>query len=465
VNRFFRVVFASVFVSSISAIAAPTYLGLYIKNQKIGYASYSTHPTQREGRSVMQSDTHTVMDAGLLGTPLQIVIDSTSYLEKDNSPLEMDFDMSSSGRTQKVRAHFAKDNVLVSVDNSGATRTLTLKRPDGPIVDDPMNLFLTHQKATQCYILDPTTVSFVPNEVRLIGTKTVSLHGRLVKETIVDLIDPRATTRAYLDPEKNLIRAVGPMGITMIPVSKSVAIAKPSAYSATVDLGYSTSIVPTGTIENPAATTEIKLRLSGKNLEHAPNDASQTLSGSGDVWTLDVHPPRFEDGVSISKAGQEKPEYIRDDLDIPSNSLEFKRLAKKIVGERTETLAAALAIKDWVYSQMKPNAGIGVLRDASEVLRTKEGVCRDYAILTATLLKSAGIPTRLASGLVSWDGTFYYHAWDEVWDGSHWIGIDSTTPDKQISAAHIKLAEGSVAEAFNFVVLDHVSIKILSSQD
>ncbi|HWD40481.1 MAG TPA: transglutaminase domain-containing protein, partial [Fimbriimonas sp.] len=87
------------------------------------------------------------------------------------------------------------------------------------------------------------------------------------------------------------------------------------------------------------------------------------------------------------------------------------------------------------------------------------------AILTGTLLKSAGLPTRLASGLVNWDGTFYYHAWDEVWNGRHWIGIDSTTPEHQISAAHVKLASGTVAQAFTFAVLDNVDIQILASRN
>ena len=111
---------------------------------------------------------------------------------------------------------------------------------------------------------------------------------------------------------------------------------------------------------------------------------------------------------------------------------------------------------------MSPNAGIGVLRDASEVLKTKEGVCRDYAILTATILRAANIPARLASGLVYAQEAFYYHAWTEYWDGKRWIGLDSTRPSGKVTAGHVKLAHGSVEEAFLFTFLDKARIQVLN---
>ena len=123
-------------------------------------------------------------------------------------------------------------------------------------------------------------------------------------------------------------------------------------------------------------------------------------------------------------------------------------------------LEAAQKIRREVYGYMKPNAGIGVLRDAFEVFQTKEGVCRDCAVLTAALMRAVGIPTRLATGLVTWDGTFYYHAWVEVWDGSQWIGMDSAAPSDRISAGHVKLSEGNVDRAFVFPVLGRAKLAV-----
>jgi hypothetical protein len=459
--RMLSVVFVA--VTPFASQAAPTYLGLYLQGHKIGYSSYATMSANFRGRRVERSDTHTVMDTGLLGTPLHIEIDSRTFLGKDSKPLHMDFDMESQGRRQTVRADFGEKSVTVLVVNSGVRSTRTLAMPIGPVVDDPMDLVLKGRSQVKCYVLDPSTVSFIPNEVRFIGKQKTQVGTRTVEATVIDIEDPRATTRVYLGRTGDVLRAEGPMGITMVPETAAEAMKAGGRYTPDVDLAYSTSIAPEGRLDDPADTTELKLGLSGRNLSSLPSDETQSVSRVGDGWTIDVHPPRFSAGSTISEAGAQQRAWTKPDLDMPSDSAKFRELGKQIIGNNSRVGDAALAIKKWVYEHMRPNAGIGVLRDASEILKTKEGVCRDYAVLTGTLLKSVGIPTRLASGLVDWDGTFYYHAWDEVWNGEGWIGVDSTTPDEQISAAHVKLADGTVAQAFTVAVLDKVKIRILGS--
>ncbi len=445
--------------------AAPTYLGLYLKGHKIGYASYESSRIIFKGKPADRIDSKSVIETGLLGSALRIQTASQTYCNAKGEPIQMRFQTVSQGRTQNLQADFEPNQVNLRVDNSGSVSRRTLLRPKGIVVDDPIELVLEGKKAAKCFILDPSTVSFIENEVRVVGKRQEKVGGKTVVETIVDILDPRANTRAYLGPNGVILRAVGPMGITMLPEPAAVAMAKPDKYDPSVDLAYANCIKPKGALANPGGTAELKLQINGRDLSLVPSDDTQTVTHSGASWVVDVHPSKLGNSEPISRAAKSKPEWTRPDLDMPSNSPRFKALARKIVGKRTDVESAAMAIKDWVYEAMRPNASIGVLRDATEVLKTKEGVCRDYAILTGTLLKSAGLPTRLASGLVNWDGTFYYHAWDEVWNGRHWIGIDSTTPEHQISAAHVKLASGTVAQAFTFAVLDNVDIQILASRN
>jgi hypothetical protein len=110
---------------------------------------------------------------------------------------------------------------------------------------------------------------------------------------------------------------------------------------------------------------------------------------------------------------------------------------------------------------MRANAGIGILRNATEVLKTKEGVCRDFAILGAALMRASGIPTRIASGAFGWDGRFYYHAWVEVLDGKRWVGLDPTRPERDLSATHLTLRRGTAEDAFTYPVLDGARAKVL----
>nr|AIF26100.1 putative uncharacterized protein [uncultured bacterium Ad_136_J17_contig2] len=54
----------------------------------------------------------------------------------------------------------------------------------------------------------------------------------------------------------------------------------------------------------------------------------------------------------------------------------------------------------------------GYIPDPDSVLAKKKGICFDYASLTAAMLRSQGVPTRLVIGYASPN---IYHAWNEVY--------------------------------------------------
>jgi hypothetical protein len=466
------IIFFLMLGSLISQAQETTYLGLYLQGSKLGYSSYRQTQEQLNGKPVSRNDSHTVLSAGLLGGAMQMDIQSVSWSDAKGRPIKMKFVTSSAGRSQILDAKFEGQKIFLDIVNNGAVTKKTLIVPaGGMIVDDPLTPIVLGKSAVgskqSFYILDPTTSSLIKNDVVLKGPTQVNVKGSKVSATRIDVIDPRANTSVYLSSKGDLIKAEGPMGIEMIPETKEEALdSQPTDYRPSVDLAVVTSIKTDKPIKDPAALSYLKMRITGKDLSTAPSDDHQTLTGKGQIWTVAVHPPKLaaSAGTTIAAAAKMKPEWMKPSLHIPSNSPEFKALAKKIVGGETNVKKAALKIKAYVQQQMHPNTGIGVLRDASEILKTKEGVCRDYAILTATILRAAGIPTKVASGLVNWDGNFYYHAWAEVWDGKRWLGIDSTTPAPQISAAHVKLSDGNVEEAFTFTFLDKVKIEVLEAK-
>lgn len=77
----------------------------------------------------------------------------------------------------------------------------------------------------------------------------------------------------------------------------------------------------------------------------------------------------------------------------------------------------------------------GEARDAARTLELLSGSCRDFAVFFAEVLRTNGLPARLASGFL-WEGdvpagervsTGAMHAWVETWlPGAGWIGIDPT---------------------------------------
>ena len=69
---------------------------------------------------------------------------------------------------------------------------------------------------------------------------------------------------------------------------------------------------------------------------------------------------------------------------------------------------------------------------ASETVRSRRGDCTEHAVLLAAALRSAGIPSRLVSGLV-WipragepGGAFLWHMWTQAVVDGRWIDLDPT---------------------------------------
>ena len=62
----------------------------------------------------------------------------------------------------------------------------------------------------------------------------------------------------------------------------------------------------------------------------------------------------------------------------------------------------------------KKNLSVG-LATAKEVARTLAGDCTEHAVLAAALGRAAGIPTKVATGLVYFQGMLGYHMWTEFY--------------------------------------------------
>lgn len=67
--------------------------------------------------------------------------------------------------------------------------------------------------------------------------------------------------------------------------------------------------------------------------------------------------------------------------------------------------------------------------DPDRTLLTGKGICIDYAALTTAMMRSQGIPARMAFGDVVQGGEVSYHAWTEAWLDGEWRTFDAVMPE------------------------------------
>ena len=146
--------------------------------------------------------------------------------------------------------------------------------------------------------------------------------------------------------------------------------------------------------------------------------------------------------------------YKLPERNIQSDAKEIIDLAGAVTKGISDDYAKAKAIHDWVidniwYDKRVPDADIVIeglmikqgtrIYGALETLKYKYGVCSNYSALTAALLKSVGIPTKLVYGLAlgaseieqrdkfyDLDSTVINHVWVEAFIDGRWIIIDAT---------------------------------------
>lgn len=115
------------------------------------------------------------------------------------------------------------------------------------------------------------------------------------------------------------------------------------------------------------------------------------------------------------------------DLEASSQSV---KMAKKLTEHAKSDLEKIQVIHHYItqtlsYDEAKQD-GLSprYLPFADETLLTQKGICYDYASLTAVMLRSINIPTKLVKGYSS--SSAVYHAWNEVYLKGQWFILDTT---------------------------------------
>jgi len=242
-------------------------------------------------------------------------------------------------------------------------------------------------------------------------------------------------TTAWLGLEGDVLREEGPLGIVLVRTTRESALAEIDP-SATMDIAKRASVA-VGPIDAARERTTLRVRLSGIGLEKVPTDDEQGVAG--DVLSIVRAPLAARDTYVLPYRGDHDHD-MRATVFLQSDHPRLRALAKKIVDGERDAQVAVRRLNDWVYDYVEKTPTISV-PNALQVLDSARGDCNEHAVLLAALARAAGLPARVAAGLVYLDEAFLYHAWCEVWLG-RWVSMDPALHQFPADATHIKLVEG-----------------------
>ncbi|MBR1520810.1 MAG: transglutaminase family protein [Bacteroidaceae bacterium] len=115
-------------------------------------------------------------------------------------------------------------------------------------------------------------------------------------------------------------------------------------------------------------------------------------------------------------------------------------ISDRVLTLRKNCIEASYDICQWLNENIEyqPQATT-VDTTAAEVLKSRQGVCQDFAHLMIAFCRQQGIPARYVNGFLEGEGET--HAWVEIFDGYNWLGFDPTH-NRCITDGYVKIAHG-----------------------
>lgn len=198
---------------------------------------------------------------------------------------------------------------------------------------------------------------------------------------------------------------------------------------------------PDRAIGNARAVAGLRVALSGVE-RVPPSDAWQRCAREGAeiVCAMGRAAPAAEQAGAPSQALRER--YLRSSVAVQSADPGIQRLAQGIVAGAATDAERIARILGWLDANID-KAPVDAF-SALDVLKQRKAECQGHAYLYAALARAAGVPTRVANGLVyseQFQG-FLYHSWAESLAGARWQAVDPIFGQAAADATHVKLVEG-----------------------
>jgi transglutaminase-like putative cysteine protease len=297
----------------------------------------------------------------------------------------------------------------------------------------------------------PVTVTYAVGNFE--QTPVLGRAMRLRKVMVTMDVMPEFPSYAWFDEQGEVIKVEANFGalgtVEMHRCEKSEAVPSGAAEVMLATLVYPKAPIP-GPYEASSITYRLAFRAGGVKPE-LPNDGHQTLAPKGPVFqTLTARrldAPRAPVAAPGVPKREIPGEFLKGNMLIQSDDPEIQKMAQRVTVQLSSDSEKARALTLWVFRRIeKKNLGVG-FASAKEVFSRPEGDCTEHAVLLAAMLRAAGIPSRVAVGMVYSETmqAFGYHMWTEALLDGKWFGLDATLGRAGVTATHIKFGDSSLA--------------------
>ncbi len=426
------------------------WMGIYYEGQKVGYSSTTVnrvHGSDAPGYIILN---RTFMVVKLMDNPLRVQFEGLLRTGVDFKMKDFSCWLRSAGHQIRIDGRLEGDTLSLSVLSGSRVFRKKAKVSEDVNLSNSLTplLYLPDLKTGVTYsvdILDPLSLATNKAKITVTGMEPYEYEGKQIDAFIVETEYQGVSFTAWVSEGGEVLKETTPLGWTLLREDRDVASDfRADAVSFRQDIAKLLAVPSDLHIAEPAQTREMKARVSGIDLKQFRLDGAGQRLVDADTGLVEIAMKRPDPATSlpIPIRDDSVSEFLKPTLFIQSDDAAIRKLAGDIAGGETNSLIVAERINDWVFNNIRKKMTFS-LPSAVEVLETREGDCNEHTTLFVALARSVGIPAKIAIGLVYYKGSFYYHAWPEVYVGE-WVAMDPTLGEPLADATHIKLLEGEL---------------------
>jgi len=426
---------------------AAQWRGIYYRGDKIGFSVEQT--TAVPGGYEIREDGRLQMT--LLGATTAVRMRGRARVDEAFRLQRFSFSLDpGTGPTEVSGVLENGTRLTLAIRTPSGERTETRDLPEPPALALNLPRVLAARglqpgQETTVSVFDPATMRNMPMALRVGPREVVRAAGRPVPAFVVEARFAGVTTRSWITDVGETVREESPMGLLTVRETpdQAQALAVPGAVQA--DLLEASAISPSRPLRIDDSTTveRLRIRLSGLEAFDVADLEGDGQAREGDV--LEIRDPR---DLAPGPAPADLARYLEAEPFLESDAPEIRAEARKAVAGATPARLRAERLVRYVHAILEKRPTIS-LPSALEVLKTRVGDCNEHTALYVAMARAAGVPSRVATGLVQLRGAFYYHAWPEVFvpaapGRGTWIAVDPTLDQFPADATHVRLARGGL---------------------
>jgi hypothetical protein len=425
-----------------------------------------------------RSESESLLRVGRDGAISEIRIRWELLESASGVPIECVVEQSTGATPTRTRAEFAADGVTVRSDGGG--REVMQRLPALPrdcLGPAAMGRYVEAQRAAGAARISCTTID-PASGLGPIGIVTVPAPGERCWSTTTTIV-PTPMTEC-LDEHGEVMRAESRLGIgtfVLTRMDRSRAQAPLPGAAAGIDVLRRSviGVTPPADALLAAQRAAITVRARSGQLLPLPSGGAQRAEVAADGTSCRV----TVDTARGSAAGDGEaadPRYRGASPIIDSDDpLIRDAVQRTLESAKPGDAARAEALRAFVHRHITGKDLASVFASASSVMRDRSGDCTEHAVLLAAMLRAAGIPSRLAAGMVyarefaGVRGCYAWHMWTQALIDGEWRDLDATLDGRAFHAGHILVAMGaqegaSVDPAFAGMVMSvgNLSVEVES---